>query len=232
MDKTELINVELMEVSLVDFGDDPLAKVTMFKRQQEKDMDKEELTKALADLETVTKAKEVSDALAVELTTKVEDLTKALDDAKEATEKAKEAEDTVEIGGEKIAKSAIPATVLKHLEDMEKAAHKTAIEKKVAETIPHLIGKAEVKSRLIKSVMGDAEIMAMLSALDASYDKFLSTEIGKKGSDEDLLDPAAKLNTLAKAKQKESNMTFEAAYAEVSKTEMGKALLKEIYKDK
>ena len=43
---TELVNLELEEVSLVDMGDDPLAKVALYKRSPEGEHMEEDVEKA------------------------------------------------------------------------------------------------------------------------------------------------------------------------------------------
>lgn len=151
---TELVNLELEEVSLVDMGDDPLAKVALFKRSPEGEhMENEEVEKLDSVEETekgymmeekkveieidgeddeemmdddmmgekkparkswkneALELEEVNKMLLEEIETlkgKVADLEVA------AVEKAKPAEEMIEVEGEMIAKSAIPAPILKN----------------------------------------------------------------------------------------------------------------------
>jgi hypothetical protein len=58
----------------------------------------------------------------------------------------------------------------------------------------------------------------------------LFMEKGKTDAEEDLKDATAKLDSMVKAKQAESKMTYEQAYLEVSKTKEGLALINQTYK--
>jgi hypothetical protein len=215
MDPTELVDLELSEVSLVDVPANKSALISLFKRDN--DMTDEEVKKFQDQIDTlVTKN--------TELETQVTELTKSLDEAKKPVEKAAE---TIDIEGEAVLKSSIPASVLKKLEALQDAAQKADIEKRVGETIPNFSGTADQKAKLLKSVGGDAELLALLKAADALFAKGFE-EIGKEAGNGDMLEPEEKLNKMAKEVAAEKNITFEKAYAEVIKTPVGKSLIKEL----
>lgn len=225
---TELKDLELFEVSLVDAGDDPLAKVTLFKRKGNSDMS-DEVMKTKEDVEKeLTEANETIETLKA----KVEEL-----EAKEVEiEKAKTDEDTIEIDGEKIQKSAIPATVLKALEkeraakeELQKAADKSALEKRAVETFKNMKGTPEQKGRLFKFVEADAELMEILRAVDALFANLTQevgdTEVAKEMKEaKDLVEEeVSKLQTVDKS------LTYHQAYAKLASTPEGLQLITKTY---
>ena len=220
----ELIDLELEEVSLVTAGDDPLAKVAIFKtiEPQEENMTKEQ-TKELEDLQKSVADKEAEN----------EALRKALIDndfviTKEGVTKAVK-EEEIEVSGEMVAKSAIPAVVLKALEaaivEKEEAV---ALEKGKVE-FPHFDPK--VAKEVYRVFSSNEEVMKAMKAADAVF-KGKMEEIGDTDTDNNSgMDASAKLNKMANDyKSVNEKMTYQKAYAEVSKTDAGKALIKEIYK--
>lgn len=225
MAKFNLLDLELEEVSLVDSPANKSATIALFKRDSNMD---EEIKKALADAETnlaTAVAKAAEDATKItELTTQVDTLTKSLAE-KVVLEKA---EDTIDVGGEKIAKSLIPAPILKRLEEVAKAEELTVLAKRADEVIPNVRGTAEQRGKLVKSIGEDKELLAILRAVDAMFAKSF-TEIGEKG-DATLVEAKDKLDKMAKDYATENKMTFEKAYTAVIKTDEGKALLKETRK--
>jgi dGTP triphosphohydrolase len=215
MDPTELVDLELSEVSLVDVPANKSATISLFKRDN--DMNDEEIKKFQDEI----------DALKVEKTAleaQVTELTKSLDEATKPIEKAAE---TILIDGEAVLKSAIPASVLKKLETMQEAVEKADIAKRVSDTIPNFAGTDEVKTKLIKSIGSDIELINLLMAADKLFAKGFD-EIGKTEDNTDMIDPETKLNKMAKDIATEKNITFEKGYAEAVRTPNGKALLKEI----
>lgn len=258
---TELTQLELMEVSLVDMGDDPLAKVALFKRkedsmEEEKEIqitEKEAKKKPMdhADMETPEedaaeapademagdqkkptkksyKAEaEMLKALNEELEAKISVLEKALEEAKAPVEKK---EEMVEIEGEMIAKSAIPAPVLKQLEELKKAKEAEELRKRADEILPNFKGTADQRAKLLKSVGGDNDLIEMLKAADELFSG-LYKEIGKVDPENDMKSSTEKLNDMVKAYQEEHNTTFHKAYAAVIKTKEGMALVTKSYKE-
>lgn len=224
---TELKDLELFEVSLVDAGDDPLAKVTLFKRKGTSDMT-DEVTKTKEDLE-----KELTDALETIETLKAK---VAEFEEKETTEKAKQ-EETIEIDGETFVKSAIPAAVLKKLEDvqkekdeLEKAAAKADLEKRATEKFPTMKGTPDQKGKLLKAVGDDKELMEILAAAEALFAE-MSKELGDTEVNKGMKDAEQELEDLiAKTREVNKALTYHQAYAQVAKTAEGKALINKTYK--
>lgn len=217
MDPTELVDLELSEVSLVDVPANKSATISLFKRDN--DMDKDEIKKFQDEIDALKADKTT-------LETQVTELTKKLEEATDPVEKAAE---TIEVDGEKVLKSSIPASVLKKLETMQEDIAKAEITKRVTDTIPNFAGTDEQKTRLIKFIGNDLELLNLLAAADKLFAKGFD-EIGKQDTETGILDPSEKLNKMAKDVASEKNITFEKAYAEVIKTTDGKALIKEIYK--
>ena len=220
----ELLDLELEEVSLVTAGDDPLAKVAIFKtiEPQEETMTKEQI-KELEDLQKSVADKEAENA----------DLRKALIEndfviTKDGVTKAVK-EEQIEVAGEMVAKSAIPAVVLKALEaaivEKEEAV---ALEKGKVE-FPHFDPK--VAKEVYRVFSSNEEVMKAMKAADAVF-KGKMEEVGEADTDDNSgMDASAKLNKMANDyKSVNTKMTYQKAYAEVSKTDAGKALIKEIYK--
>lgn len=275
---TELVNLELEEVSLVDMGDDPLAKVALFKRSPEGEhMENEEVEKLDTVEETETEKgymeemksdkmddmeddeeemmdddmmgekkptrkswknealelEEVNKMLLEEIETlkgKVTDLEVAVVSAASATEKAKPAEEMIEVEGEQIAKSAIPAPILKKLEDVQKALEVEALRKRADEVLPNFKGTADERGKLLKSIGQDEELLALLRSADAAF-AGIYEEVGKTDAANDLKSPTEKLNDIVKAYQEEKKeKDFHKAYAAVIKTAQGRALVLETYK--
>jgi hypothetical protein len=273
---TELVNLELEEVSLVDMGDDPLAKVALFKRSPEGEhMENEEVEKLDAVEETsvsdetekgykeemksdkmddmeddeedmmdddmmgekkparkswkneALELEEVNKMLLEEIETlkgKVADLEVAV------VEKAKPAEEMIEVEGEQIAKSAIPAPILKKLEDVQKALEVEALRKRADEVLPNFKGTADERGKLLKSIGQDEELLALLRSADAAF-AGIYQEVGKTDAANDLKSPTEKLNDIVKAYQEEKKeKDFHKAYAAVIKTAQGRSLVLETYK--
>lgn len=238
---TELTELELLEISLVPAGDDPLAKVAIFKQKEEMMAEIEETIKVEVGLDDETKdlmkedkkrksykaeaeaLAEANEALlekAEALEAEVAVLKKAL---AEKADVAK-AEEMIEVEGEMIAKSAIPAPILKKLEEVEKAAVQAALEKKAEELIPNAPGEAVAKAKLIKAVGEDEELLAFLRAVDAAFEGAFE-EIGK-GKAVEFESPKDELDHMVKAYMDEHVVEKPAAMTEVTKSGRGRELLK------
>jgi hypothetical protein len=265
---TELVNLELEEVSLVDMGDDPLAKVALYKRSPEGvNMDNE--TKE--DLDATEKGMKEDKKLEIEIGSEdddeeemmmedgmegkkptrkswkaeaqsLEEVNKMLLEEIEtyknqvaelevkAIEKAKPQEEMLEFGGEMIAKSAIPAPILKKLEEMQMVVETEALRKRAEEVLPNFKGTADERGKLLKSVGTDEALLALLMAADAAFAGIFQ-EVGKTDAVNDLKTPTEKLNDLVKGHQVEKGeKDFHKAYAAVIKTAQGRALVLETYK--
>jgi hypothetical protein len=155
---------------------------------------------------------------------KVEELEAAV------VEKAKPVEDMIEVEGEMIAKSAVPAPILKKLEEMQKAAEVEALRKRADEVLPNFKGTADERGKLLKSIGTDEALLAILRAADAAF-AGIYQEVGKTDAENDLKTPNEKLNDMVKAYQEDKKeKDFYKAYAAVIKTAQGKSLLLETYK--
>lgn len=264
---TELVNLELEELSLVDMGDDPLAKVALFKRSPEgENMEKEiqedlELTKGAKEEKKIEievdgeddeedmmaedemggkkPARKSWKAEAIELEEVNKLLLEEVETYKakvaeleaEAIEKAKPKEEMIEVDGEVIAKSAVPAPILKKLEEMQKAVEVEALRKRAEEVLPNFKGTADERGKLLKSIGDDEMLLALLRAADAAF-AGIYQEVGSTDAANDLKSPTEKLNDLVKAYQEEKKeKDFHKAYAAVVKTAQGRALVLETYKN-
>ena len=258
---TELVNLELEEVSLVDMGDDPLAKVAIFKSSPEgehmendttEDLEKgmkeekkieievdgeddeEEMMDEEGNKKPTRKSwkaeaqslEEVNKMLLEEIETLKSEVGKL---EAETLEKAKPAEETIEVGGEFVAKSAIPAPVLKQLEELQKAREGEELRKRAEKVLPNFKGTADERGKLLKSIGEDETLLAILRAADAAFAGIFQ-EVGKTDAENDLKTAADKLNDMVKFRQEEKKEDFYKAYAAVIKTAEGKSLLLETYK--
>ncbi len=270
---TELVNLELEEVSLVDMGDDPLAKVALYKRSPEgehmdnetneeiqkvdettekgymkddmkpadkmDDMedDEEEMMEDEMEGKKPTRKSWKAEALAFEdvnkmLLEEIETYKAKVAELEAAVvTKAAPAEEMMEVEGEMIAKSAIPAPILKKLEEMQKAVEVEALRKRAEEVLPNFKGTADERGKLLKSVGTDEGLLALLKAADAAF-AGVYQEVGKTNAENDLKTAAEKLKDLTKAYQTEKGeKSFEKAYAAIVKTAQGRALVLETYKN-
>ena len=260
---TELVNLELEEVSLVDLGDDPLAKVAIFKSSPEgehmekqeldldltekgykeemksDDMDADDMEDEMVDEEGNKKPmtrkswkaeaqslEEVNKMLLEEIETLKSEVGKL---EAQSLEKAKPAEETIEVGGEFVAKSAIPAPVLKQLEELQQAREGEELRKRAEKVLPNFKGTADERGKLLKSIGEDEVLLAILRAADAAFAGIFQ-EVGKTDAENDLKTAADKLNDMVKFRQEEKKEDFYKAYAAVIKTAEGKSLLLETYK--
>jgi hypothetical protein len=244
-----LKNLMLEELSLVDKPANPLAMAPLYKRDTSNGEDmNEELKKAL---EAIMADKEVDmDAAATELlkslegaeTLKAENerLRKGLLDEgyviKADVIEKKAPVETIEVNGEAVAKSEIPAPVLKALEDAEQAKIEKAEEdlrKRAVDKLPHFEEKVAVS--LMKMAEASDETDVLMQALEAADKAFEDKmkELGKSDTT-DLEEPSAKMDALVKGYMETNQLTnkdFAKAYAAVSKTAEGKQVLKAIYKE-
>jgi len=264
---TELVNLELEEVSLVDMGDDPLAKVALYKRSPEGEHMENETTENL-EIDTTEKGmkeeKQMMGGNGSSSEEMMDDEEEMMDGDKKPTRKswkseaqaleevnkmlveevetykakiaelevakAKPAEEMLEFEGEMIAKSAVPAPILKKLEEMQKAAEVEALRKRADEVLPNFKGTADERGKLLKSIGGDEDLLAILRAADAAF-AGIYQEVGKTDAENDLKSPNDKLNDMVKAYQEDKKeKDFYKAYAAVIKTAQGKSLLLETYK--
>jgi hypothetical protein len=177
----------------------------------------------------------------VRFTAENEKLRKGLIDAgfvitAEAIEKKAEVE-MMDIEGEMVVKSDIPAPVLKALEAADVAKREHEIEKadieltkRAGETLPHFA--TDVAKSLVAKFYEDEAIMEALKAADAAFEAAMQ-EFGKSDVDGEFATSADKLDTLVKSymdKNQLKKSEFAKAYAAVAKTDAGKALINKSYK--
>ena len=146
-------------------------------------------------------------------------------------------EEMMDIDGEMVAKSDIPAPVLKALEAAAVAKREHEIEKadleltkKAEEVLPHF--ETGAAKSLLKSFSEDEAIMVMLKAADAAFEASMQ-EFGKSDVDGEFATSADKLDALVKSYMDENQLKkseFAKAYAAVAKTEEGKTLITKSYK--
>ena len=146
-------------------------------------------------------------------------------------------EEMMDIDGEMVAKSDIPAPVLKALEAAAVAKRESEIEKadleltkKAEEVLPHF--ETGAAKSLLKSFSEDEATMVMLKAADAALEASMQ-EFGKSDVDGEFATSADKLDALVKSYMDENQLKkseFAKAYAAVAKTDEGKALITKSYK--
>ena len=135
----------------------------------------------------------------------------------------------MEIEGEMVAKSDIPAPVLKALEAAAIEKADVALTKRAEETLPHF--DLGVAKELLKFDLGD-EVMAALKAADKLFESTMA-EFGKSDVDGEFTSANDKMDALTKAYMEEHKMKksqYAVAYAAVAKTDEGKALINKSYK--
>ena len=255
--KYSINQVKLDEISLVDEPANQHAVAVLLKNKKarrnadgsfqksnegDKIMDIEELQARLAEAEAeVQKHRERADLAEANLGIFEEALDKGIFEVTKSTDgkveiAKRKVEDTIEIDGEKIAKSLIPAPVLKRLEaaqneaeELRKAKESEDLRKQAEEAFPHLAGTPEQKTSLMKSLNALDEndrdaVMKSLKAADAAVKK-MCAETGDSSSNVSG-DGTAKeqLDVLVKSHAKEHSMSYEGAFSEVTKGGKGREL--------
>lgn len=242
--------LKLEELSLVDSPANPLAMAPLYKRDNSKgDNMTDEVIKMSEEMDK--KIKDYMKAKGCDRKTAEQALMKSVDDVdtlegenerlrkalidngyvikSDAIEKKAPVE-YIEYEGEKINKADIPEPILKKLEEAERKEADAILSKKAEETLPNF--NAEVAKSLITAVskMDEAEmLMEALMAADKAFEDKME-EFGKAEINGDMADAEDKMDSLVKSYQKEHSVSYAKAYAAVTKTDEGKALVKEIYK--
>ena len=135
----------------------------------------------------------------------------------------------MEIEGEMVAKSDIPAPVLKALEAAAIEKADVELTKRAEATLPHF--DLGVAKELLKFDLGD-DVMAALKAADKLFEGTMA-EFGKSDVDGEFTSANDKMDALVKSYMEEHNMKksqYAVAYAAVAKTDEGKALISKSYK--
>jgi len=147
----------------------------------------------------------------------------------DAIEKKAEVE-MMDIEGEMVAKSDIPAPVLKALEAASLEKADIELTKRAGEALPHFA--TDVAKSLVAKFYEDEAIMEALKAADAAFEASMQ-EFGKSDVDGEFATSADKLDALVKSYMDENQLKkseFAKAYAAVAKTDEGKTLINKSYK--
>lgn len=251
MTRYELTDLDLDEVSGVDVPANQHAGVVLCKRfvytngvkpEIEGQIEKgdgavtvEELTKKLEGLQAqvtdLTKRAETAEATVTTLTKSAEDA--GLDVADGVITKRADPE-YVEIDGERVEKALVPAPVLKALEKaaadiakMQAKAEEVDLAKRGETELPNLAGTALAKGKLLKAVEGDEDLLRALKAADAAM-KGNYEEKGDGNMDDEMAEPARKLDRLADEYATAKGVSREVAFAEVTKSGEGYDLLRKM----
>jgi len=190
------------------------------------------------------------------LTATNEDLTKSFDEASEklmniemALEKAgitlteegsieKSADpEYVEVDGERVEKSAIPAPLLKRMEAdsqriaaLEKRDNEVKLAKRAKDELPNLAGTDLQKGQLLEAVEktdGSEDLLRALKAADAAVAKMFE-EVGKGQDDTDDTGPSATLEKMVSDYASENKVPRESAFVEVTRKGEGRELYKQV----
>jgi hypothetical protein len=205
-------------------------------------MDIEELQARLSEVEAeVVKQKERADVAEAN----VDAIVKSLEGTDVVVSKSKDGsvevstrmpEDMIEFNGERIAKSAVPEPILKHLEaqrvqldELRKAKEMDDLRKSAEEAFPNLAGTADQKAKLMKALGNMDEndrdaVMKSLKAADAVVAKSFK-EVGSTGSTAEEGTAKSQLEKMAKAHAGEKKVSYEEAFAEITKSGEGRELL-------
>jgi hypothetical protein len=214
-------------------SDDLKAKL---KPYMDKGMNEEEAMKAYemdmkkSDEEPVDLSLDVLEAEVETLKAQNEDLRKALIEngfviKADAIEKKEEVE-TIEVEGEMVVKSDIPAPVLKALEAAAVEKRQVELRKAAEAELPHF--DVEVAMSLLDVIKGEEKVLEALKGADAAFAAAMD-EVGEKAVDADMLDPQSKLDKMVEAHVAEHGVNKYAAFDAISKTAEGKALIAKTY---
>ena len=147
----------------------------------------------------------------------------------EAIEKKAEVE-MMDIEGEMVVKSDIPAPVLKALEAAAVEKADLELTKRAGESLTHFA--TDVAKSLVAKFSEDEAIMEALKAADAAFEASMQ-EFGKSDVDGEFATSADKLDALVKSYMDDNQLKkseFAKAYAAVAKTDAGKTLINKSYK--
>lgn len=253
-----LLDLELDELSLVDRPANQAATICLIKRDNTMNLEERKayyMDKGMSEEEALKKAKEEmekadepevskseeeveqGDLFLAEvdaLKAEVSRLSKALEDngfavTEETVTKAVEPE-YIEVEGEQIAKSDIPAPVLKALEEAAIEKRMVELRKQAEEILPNFDN--EIAASILAHVAKDDAIVEALKSADAALGASMS-EIGEASVEADMASSSDKLDALVKSYMDENNLAKKdhaKAYAAVAKTDEGKALISKLYK--
>jgi len=139
----------------------------------------------------------------------------------------KEQVETIEVGGEMVVKSDIPAPVLKALEEAAVEKRMVELRKRAEADLPHF--DLEVAMALLEKLdLEDEKVLEALKGADAAFAAVMD-EVGEKAVDADMTDPQAKLDKMVQAHSAEHGVNKYDAFDAISKTAEGKALIAKTY---
>jgi anion-transporting ArsA/GET3 family ATPase len=196
------------------------------------DLSMSDQEKRLEELEATNKRLEASrDALVKSLETEGY-VVQIADDA--VTVEKRQAEDYIDVAGEPVLKSALPASVIamisKQAGELAEATKRLEAEelvKRVSAEIPHLAGAPTMKGAVLKAIdaIADVEVRkaahAMLKGANTLASK-LTREFGTVAPEE--TDAMTELNKMAEEYAVEKKVTFAKAFADVTRTGRGAEL--------
>lgn len=220
-----IIALELGELSLVDRPANVHSTVSLFKRAENKE--DENMTK-------VGKNDDKGTALA-DLVKSLKDQISALgyDVAVDGVVSKKAKEEYLEVSGEMISKSSLPASVVLALEKSKDDAKAAALEKadisltKMAgEVLPSF--DVSVAKSLLSKFSSDDKVMEALKAADAAFDAAMA-EVGKEDKNVDMRDHAANLAKAINDIVAKGSVPEHDAYAILAKTPEGAKLINNAY---
>ena len=255
-----LKNLHLEELSLVDRPANAQAMVSLFKRDnseeevtkmteemeakvkaymEEKGCGRSEAMKSFG-YDEAEKAEEApAEEVEVEETAKAEEVNpleaevEALKAEIEELNKSaslERADDKIEVSGEMVSKSDIPAPVLKALEEAAIEKADIALTKRAEEALPHF--DLAVAKSLVEKFSESEEIMVALKAADSAFEVSMQ-EFGKSDVDGEFASSQDKLDALVKSYMDDNQLKkseYAKAYARVAKTDEGKSLINKTYK--
>ncbi len=255
-----LKNLHLEELSLVDRPANAQAMVSLFKRDnseeevtkmteemeakvkaymEEKGCGRSEAMKSFG-YDEAEKAEETpAEEVEVEETAKAEEVNpleaevEALKAEIEELNKSaslEKADDMLEVSGEMVSKSDIPAPVLKALESAAIEKADIALTKRAEEALPHF--DLVVAKSLVEKFSDSEEIMVALKAADSAFEASMQ-EFGKSDVDGEFASSQDKLDALVKSYMDDNQLKkseYLKAYAQVAKTDEGKSLINKTYK--
>lgn len=138
----------------------------------------------------------------------------------------KEEVETIEVSGEMVVKSDIPAPVLKALEEAAVEKRQVELRKQAEAELPHF--DVEVAMQLLDVVKGEEKVLEALKGADAAFAAAMD-EVGEKAVDADMLDPQSKLDKMVEEHAATHGVNKYAAFDAVAKTAEGKALIAKTY---
>lgn len=198
--------------------------------------DMEKAEEVAEEVEVAEKAEEVNplEAEVEALKAENETLRKGLIDngyviTADAIEKKAEVE-MMDIEGEMVVKSDIPAPVLKALEAAALEKADIALTKSAEEALPNF--DLAVAKSLVEKFAEEEKIMEALKACDASIGASME-EFGKSDVDGEFASSSDKLDSLVKSYMDDNQLKkseYAKAYAVVAKTDEGKSLINKTYK--